>query len=121
MPSSKSGTFTCDHTEYPYDHQVVSISRDLRFEWDPRKARSNLETHGVRFETAADVFNDPMRLEEDDRFSQGEYRAIVVGQADGTVLTVVYSEPEENLIRIISARRATAMERKAYDHSLLQP
>ena len=60
-----------------------------------------------------------MRLEEDDSFAEGEYPTIVIGQSDGTILTVVYTEPEENLIRIISARRATAMECKAYDHSLL--
>ena len=98
---------------------MSSILGEQRFEWDLRKARSNLAAHGVRFETAVDVFNDPMRLEEDDSFAEGEYRTIVIGHSDGTILTVVYTEPEENLIRIISARRATAMERKAYDHSLL--
>ncbi len=43
---------------------------ELRFEWDDRKARSNLATHGVSFEMAAAVLGDPMRLEEDDRFAR---------------------------------------------------
>ncbi len=43
---------------------------------------------------------------------------MVIGLADGTVLTVIYAEPEESLIRLISARRATATERRAYEQDL---
>lgn len=77
--------------------------------------------HGVRFETAAEVFGDPSRLEDDDRFTQGEYRTIVIGRADVGVLTVVYAEPTADEIRIISARRATATERRTYEQNRLQP
>ena len=94
---------------------------ELRFEWDGRKAASNFTKHGVRFETAAEVFNDPYRLEEDDRFAQGEYRTIIIGHAQVGILAVVYTEPNQNLIRIISARRATPVERRTYDHNRLHP
>ncbi len=96
-------------------------AEDLHFEWDDAKAASNLATHGVAFEAAAAVFDDPARLEEDDLFARDEYRTIMVGSVDGMVLTVVYAEPEEALIRIISARLASANERKAYEQNLLHP
>ena len=100
---------------------MSSDDDELRYEWDEHKAASNIEKHGVSFEAAAVAFDDLQRLEEDDTFAQGEYRAIVIGKVDGILLAVVYTEPEENLIRIISARRATANERKAYEQHLLHP
>ena len=97
----------------------MSIGDDeLHFCWDEAKAESNLEKHGVSFEAASFVFDDPLRLEQEDVFARGEYRNIVVGLVDGVVLTVVYATPEENLYRIISARVATAHERKAYEQNL---
>jgi uncharacterized DUF497 family protein len=83
-----------------------------------RQGASNVEKHGVSFEAASFVFDDPMRLEQEDVFAQGEYRNIVVGKVDDVVLTVVYATPEEDLYRIISARLATAHERKAYEQNL---
>jgi hypothetical protein len=79
---------------------------------------SNFGKHGVSFEAATFVFDDPMRLEPEDVFARGEYRNIVFGRVDGVVLAVVYTAPEENLYRIISARLATAHERKAYEQNL---
>ena len=94
---------------------------ELRSCWDEHKAASNLEKHSVSFEAAADVFNDPMRVEEEDTFAEGEYRHIVVGQVDGRLLTVVYSCPEDDVYRIISARRSTPHERKTYEQNLFHP
>ncbi|MEW6598215.1 MAG: BrnT family toxin [Pseudomonadota bacterium] len=95
--------------------------RDVEFEWDSDKADANVRKHGVSFELAANVFGDPNRLEEDDRFSEGEYRVVVIGLADSRFLTVVYtdrSEGEREIIRIISARKSTTHEIRAYhgDH-----
>ena len=97
----------------------MSIGDDLQFCWDDGKAALNLEKHGVSFEAATYVFDDPMRLEQEDVFAQGEYRNIVIGQVDGVLLTVVYASPEEDIYRIISARPATAHELKAYEQNLL--
>lgn len=88
---------------------------------DEAKARSNYAKHGVRFEDATYVFDDPWRLEDVDQFSKGEYRRLCIGRAGGTVLVVVYAEPEESAIRMISARAATAHERRAYEASFLHP
>src|SRR6185437_12952221 len=93
---------------------------DQQFCWDDDKAASNLEKHGVSFESATYVFDDPRRLEQLDEFSKGEYRNIVIGQVDGVLLTVVYSTPEEDLYRIVSARQATATERKTYEQNFIQ-
>lgn len=99
----------------------MSIDDDeIHFAWDDKKAASNFIKHGVTFEDATYVFDDPMRLEELDQFSQGEYRSRCIGMVDGKVLTVVFSEPEEGLIRIISARAATPHERKSYDANIFQ-
>lgn len=91
---------------------------ELHFCWDEGKSASNLDKHGVSFEAATFVFDDPMRLEHEDVFAQGEYRNVVIGRVDGMVLTVVYTALEEELYPIISARLATAHERKAYEQNL---
>src|SRR6185312_10478152 len=93
---------------------------DLQFCWDDDKAASNVEKHGVSFESATYIFDDPKRLEQLDEFSEGEYRNIIIGQVDGVLLTVVYSTPEDNLYRIISARQATANERRTYEQDFIQ-
>lgn len=94
---------------------------DIHFAWDAAKANANAEKHGVSFEFATLVFDDALRLEDDDVFAQGEYRTIVIGKAGDLLLTVIYSTPEENLYRIISARLATANERRTYEQHLFHP
>jgi uncharacterized DUF497 family protein len=75
-----------------------------------RSIRVRVRVRGT--ETATYGFDDPMRLEQDDVFAEGEYRNIVIGRIDDVPPTVVYSTPEEDLYRIISARLATAHERQ---------
>ena len=85
----------------------------LKFEWDKDKAERNIKKHGVRFETAAKVFLDDDRIEiYDEAHSIGEDRYIVICFVE-EVLFVVYTERHSN-IRLISARLATAQERKVY-------
>jgi uncharacterized DUF497 family protein len=90
------------------------------FSWDARKARLNLEKHSVSFEEAATVFADPEALEwEDSSHSKDEERMKRLGcSASGRVLILIYTwrriRNDEETIRIISARRASAKERKAY-------
>ena len=86
----------------------------MPFEWDETKAAENYAKHGVSFETATEVFSDPFAIERlDDREDYGEDRFILVGMAEGTVLTVVYTERDDR-IRIISARQATRHEQDDY-------
>lgn len=89
----------------------------MEFEWDEAKNRSNLEKHGVDFADAAAVFADPLHLTmPDDRFSYGEQRYIIIGSVDERMHVVVYTVRDE-VIRIISARKANMRERSRYGNS----
>jgi hypothetical protein len=88
--------------------------RAKRFEWDDAKARENYARHGVSFEFATKVFNDAFAVERlDDREEYGEDRIILIGIAEGTMLTVVYTD-REGRFRLISARRSTKIEQDDY-------
>ena len=85
----------------------------IKFEWDSRKEQDNIKTHGIRFETAEQVFYDPFRMERLDSDSgNGEDRWQTLGLFE-EVLFVVYTERGE-YIRIISARVAEPFERRIY-------
>jgi uncharacterized protein len=86
----------------------------MRFGWDPEKARTNLAKHGVSFAEAATAFADPLALLLSDEVHRE--RGILVGQSEAArLLFTVYVELHEDLIRIISARRATSYERRRYE------
>ena len=91
----------------------------LTFEWDRRKARTNLAKHGVGFEEAATVFGDLLSLTiPDPEHSIAEERYISMGRAfNGKLLVVVHTDRGDN-IRIISARRASRRERKFYEENI---
>ena len=88
----------------------------IRFEWDPAKAGQNESKHGVSFYEAASVFGDPLSLTIlDPDHSQQETRFITMGTSiDDRLLVVVHVDRGER-IRIISARKATARERRQYE------
>jgi uncharacterized protein len=86
----------------------------LRFEWNKSKAKDNDAKHGVSFDLAKLVFKDPFAVEFlDDRQDYGEARFVIIGTAGGQILSVAYTE-RKDVIRIISARRATKNEEEAY-------
>ena len=87
------------------------------FDWDPKKAESNQEKHGVSFPDAASVFLDPMAWTfPDPDHSRGEERFITIGRSiNGELVVVAHVEPGEDRIRIISARIATKRERHDYE------
>ena len=86
----------------------------MEFVWDEQKAKLNLAKHGVDFETAKGVFGDPNALIELDEDDPSEERWRAIGLVEGSVLFVVFTERDENLIRIISARRANRHEQDRY-------
>jgi uncharacterized DUF497 family protein len=91
-----------------------SIS-NVQFEWDDAKATDNLRKHGVDFVDAIPALEDPNRLEDiDDRFDYGEERVQVIGMAQGGVLFVIVTYRDDDLCRIISARKATRHEQDRY-------
>ena len=87
----------------------------MNWTWDADKARRNFQKHGVPFEAAVFVFDDPMLISEPDPHPDGD-RWQVIGRVRMATLFVVHTVFEaDGSGRIISARRATASERKRYD------
>jgi uncharacterized DUF497 family protein len=88
----------------------------VRFEWDRDKAAGNLAKHGVSFEEAQTVFDDPLFLDYyDPDHSHEEHRYILVGESrQRRLLMVAYTE-RGDILRIINARRATSEERRIYE------
>lgn len=82
------------------------------FEWDENKNKSNQQKHKIAFEDATDVFNDENRLEYES-VKHEETRFLTIGKAFQAIITVVYTT-RDLIKRIISARRATNDERRAY-------
>jgi len=91
----------------------------LKFEWDRRKAVSNLSKHGVSFEEALSVFGDSLaRIFEDEDHSADEQREIIIGHSVKERLLVVCFTAQRESVRIFSARRATKRERKDYEENI---
>jgi uncharacterized DUF497 family protein len=90
----------------------------MMFEWDDVKARANLRKHGISFETASLAFEDSNLIVIKDRVVAGEQRWHAIGSARGeAILLVVHTvndNDEDEIIRIIAARRATRHESRTY-------
>jgi hypothetical protein len=88
----------------------------MQVQWNPDKARSNLQKHGVSFEDAVTVFGDPLAITiSDPDHSVGEFRLLTIGFSRTRKLLVVSHTERNNQIRLISARLATSKERKKYE------
>jgi uncharacterized DUF497 family protein len=90
------------------------------FSWDEVKNRNNRRKHGVSFEAATFVFDDPLHITRQDRVENNEQRWQTMGMAGGISLLLVAhtwhgTESGSEHVRIISARRATKLERKIYE------
>lgn len=90
------------------------------FEWDEVKNQKNQRKHGISFEVATLVFDDPLRIELQERFVDGEERWQTIGMIKGVLLVLVAHtirlEPDTEIIRVISARDATKAEIRKYEH-----
>ena len=88
----------------------------VKFIWDEKKNQTNLKKHGVDFNDAVRAWYDPDRLDffDAEHSSGKEGRWIILGAVAGTVLFVVETEPDEETVRIISARRALRHEQEMY-------
>lgn len=90
----------------------------MEFEWDPRKAASNLEKHGVDFADAVSVLFDDFAVTIPDEHPTEERFVTIGTDALNRVLAVVYAWRGRDTIRIISARRAETRERRQYEEGL---
>ena len=88
----------------------------MQFEWDPKKAKSNIKKHAVSFEEAVTVFYDPLSATFDDPdHSDTEPRLVTMGYSSRNRLVLVSHSDRGEILRIISARAATAHERKRHE------
>ncbi len=92
---------------------------ELEFEWDEKKAQVNLAKHGVSLLTAAEVFGNEILERIDNREDYGEIRMIALGRVEAEVYRVVFTWRNENLIRILSAQKASRDEREIYYRATL--
>ena len=89
----------------------------MNFEWDEQKNQTNIKKHGLDFGDAYKVFEHPMLVNLDGREDYGEDRWAGVGLMDMRVVAIVFTEPVEDTIRVISFRKATKGERKRYEQA----
>ena len=93
----------------------------MRFEWDAKKALANIAKHGVSFDEAMQVFYDPNALERyDELHSITEIRFSIIGLSSRRLLNVAYAERAKDIVRLISARKATKAEREIYERRMVQ-
>jgi hypothetical protein len=94
---------------------VIFLYRGLHFVWNAEKAEINLAKHGTSFEEACEIFFDPLYVITDATDSDEERQAAIGLTAASRLLVVIHLLVQGNHIRIISARKATAQERRQYE------
>lgn len=87
----------------------------MKYIWDRRKNETNVKKHELDFADAYKVFESPMLVDLDKKEEYGDERWIDVGLMENRVVVVVFTELDENTIRIISFRKATSREREYYE------
>jgi len=84
------------------------------FEWDEEKRQRNLRTHGLDFADAPKVFMGAVHTFEDNRFRYDEHRFVGVGLLEDLLVVIAFTEPQHDVIRVISMRKATKNEERKY-------
>lgn len=90
----------------------------MRFEWNQAKNESNIRKHGIDFADVENMFNYPVLTLPDSREDYGEARWVAIGRIGELVCVVAYTERHGDVIRIISARKATRYEINRYEKSI---
>jgi len=87
----------------------------MRFEWDEHKNLLNIRNHKIDFRDVPQVFRSPMLIDLDDREDYEEDRWIGIGMLRDITIVVVFTERDQDCLRLISARKANQNERKRYE------
>ena len=90
----------------------------MHLEWDEEKNKANLRKHGLDFADAWEIFASPMLTALDERAEYGEVRWIGIGMLKTRVVVIVFIERDEDIIRVISPRKALSHEHKQYEQAL---
>lgn len=89
----------------------------MNFIWDKQKNKDNVKKHGFDFADAHYVFDYPLLVSLDERKEYGEERWIGLGLLETRVVVIVFTEPDEDSVRVVSFRKATTGERKRYEQA----
>jgi uncharacterized DUF497 family protein len=89
----------------------------MKFEWDEEKRLTNVVRHGVDFTDACRLFESPFVTMSDHRRDYGENRSIAFGHVDGRLIAVAFTK-RQNIVRIISARKANDREKKRFQDAI---
>lgn len=92
----------------------------VEFVWDDWKNRQNVRKHGFDFAEARNLFEGPLLVAPDLRQDYGEERYLGIGIANGRVAVIAFVQPEPEVIRVISLRKATRSERMQYEEAILR-
>jgi hypothetical protein len=87
----------------------------LHFEWDENKNAENIRKHGLDFNDARLLFDAPMLVDIDNREDYGETRFIGIGFLKNFAVTIVFTQPDETIVCIISLRKALKYEREQFE------
>ncbi|MCP4284670.1 MAG: BrnT family toxin [Gammaproteobacteria bacterium] len=90
----------------------------MRFDWDDEKNERNIRNHKIDFEDAQNIFHSPMIIRLDNRKDYGEDRWIGTGFLGNLIVVAVYSAPDNDTTRLISARKANQHERKRFEKEI---
>ena len=90
----------------------------MKFEWDENKNEANVRKHGIDFNDIPEIFDGPMIINYDDRIDYNEERYIGIGVLRNIIAVVVFAEIGEDVIRIISARKANKHESKIFEKEI---
>lgn len=90
----------------------------MTFEWDEDKNQENIRKHGIDFDDAWEIFESPILEDLDSREDYGEDRLIAIGMLGNRVVVVTFTEPQPDILRIISLRKALKHERNKFEEAL---
>ena len=91
----------------------------MKYFWDHQKNKTNIEKHGIDFSDALEMFKYPMLTCIDNRSDYGEERWVGIGFLKGIIAVIVYTEDDfNNVVRIISVRKATTNESKKFKETI---
>jgi len=101
---------------------MIRMGSVMKFEWNRQKAISNFKKHQIDFEEAVSIFRDPFaKIFNDVWHSENEHRELIIGYSyKHRLLIVSFIERDENVVRIVSARKTTARERLDYEENQRQ-
>ena len=90
----------------------------MKFEWNEQKNLENIRRHGIDFQDVSDIFQYYMLIDLDDRYDYGEERWLGIGMLRNRLAVIVFTERDNDTIRIISARQANKYERQIYQRAI---